>query len=582
MDLSTRAARHGVATRYRSDRGEWVDVPPATVEAVLVALGEDDAADAAGPPPAAVAWNGDWLGQTLPFGLHRRGDTLVISAPRRVPAPRRRHWGLFAPVPGLHSARTRHLGDLADLSALVDLVVGHGGDTVLTLPLNATFAPDEASPYSPVSRRFWNELAIALDRVPEIVAAGLAAPHPPDRHVDVARAHDALSRALAAGRAGLDGLGRRATAFARFTTERPDAVAFATWRAGHGHQHPAIDPDDRIEHHLYAQWLLDEQLTALAEHARRAGALLGLDLALGTHPGGFDVATYDEFVPGVTVGAPPDHFFPNGQDWGFPPVHPRRSREHGHRVLREALAAHLRFAGLLRIDHVMGLARQYWIPAGAGPHEGTYVQYPLEELMAIVCLEAHLAGALVAGENIGTVPPEIDRAMADHGILGTWVAQGAVEALVETGRAAPAPAASLASINTHDMPTLVGFLAGADVDERAALGLVDERTAGAQRERRRLVRAAVERHVGSQDPARILGSLVGEMVAGPAAVVVISVDDLGLEPEGLNLPGTSDERPNWTRVCPGPLEDLDDLPAARTVFAALSRGMLQPPEGDRE
>jgi 4-alpha-glucanotransferase len=317
---------------------------------------------------------------------------------------------------------------------------------------------------------------------------------------------------------------------------------------------------------------MDEQLEAHARDARATRQLLGLDLARGPHPDGYDVwRGRPTFAVTANAGAPPDTFFVGGQDWGFPPQIPRAAQEHGHDYFRRAIAHHLRHATLLRIDHVMGLRRLYWVPHGAAPTEGTYVEYPAEELFAIVALESHRAEAVVIGEDLGTVPPSVRAAMRRHGLVGSWVAQGALDDVTRRGDFDRPRRRTVASLNTHDMPTFAGYLAGQDIDDRVDLGQIDEVTAAAQRaERARTIEATrALLDVDGSDDHDLLDALVDDMGRSDASIVLVNLEDLWLEPRPHNVPGTSSERPNWRRRAAHPLDGIDDLPRARGTVARL-------------
>jgi 4-alpha-glucanotransferase len=633
MTLAALAARHGVARSYRTDRGELVTVDRDTVVAVLAALGVDtsgrgwisraiadhDAELAARlVPPVLVAWDGVLhvpdaperlltledgstrpldaeVVRDLPLGYHelrvadggREATGTVISTPVRAWGSRRRprHWGVYAPLFALRATRDHPgPGDLADLRALAEWVAAAGGDTVLTLPLLAAFLdePQEVSPYSPVSRLMWNELYVALDREPPVTGA------PDADYVDYHGAAAATRRAIEAEVRRLDADPVAAGDLQRFLAERTDVSDYARFRAAqarHGRNWrdwPAalrdgtIEPADvdprEVRYHAVAQWLMDRQLEELARDARATGRLFGLDLSIGTHPDGYDVwRGRTTFAATANAGAPPDTFFVGGQDWGFPPQLPRAAQASGHDYFRRAIAHHLRHATLLRIDHVMGLRRLYWVPHGAAPTQGTYVDYPAEELFAIVTLESHRAQAVVVGEDLGTVPPSVRVAMRRHGLVGSWVAQGALDDLPRRGDFDRPARRTVASLNTHDMPTFAGYVAGQDIDDRLDLGQIDEEAAASQREERARTIAASRALFGvaDGDDHALLDALVEDMGRSDASIVLVNLEDLWLEPRPHNVPGTSTERPNWRRRAAHALDELGALPRAGGTLARL-------------
>ncbi|HKH87698.1 MAG TPA: 4-alpha-glucanotransferase, partial [Acidimicrobiales bacterium] len=479
---------------------------------------------AAGLPPNAR--------DRLPFGYHAlhtaAADVIVISAPVRVRPLEPRSWGLFAPTYALRDERGRGSGDLTCLERLGRLAGSLGASYLATLPLLADYcATDEPagrpdggplSPYSPLSRMWWNEAYLDVDRVPGLSGAGRLAsgapedqlPADPPENVDLAgvgaRVRSFLQR-------GLDGLaasrGARRAAFEAFQRERPDVVRYAAFRAAaeakgtDRARWPAhwvagrIAPDDdvsaaSVERHMYAQWLTDEQVAGVAASTASRGCRLMLDLPVGCRPDGYDTwafpssfagaAAEPEAAGGVSVGAPPDAFFGEGQNWGFRPLDPEGERLAGYPVVRGSLSHLLRHAGALRIDHVLGFQRLWWIPAGASPREGAYVSYPSEELVALACLEAWRRDATVVGEDLGTVDPELRALIGAHGIAGMNVAVFDLERQADLARQEPPGA--VAFVDTHDTATFAGWLESADIDQRQRLGLLADKEAGASRRRR--------------------------------------------------------------------------------------------------
>jgi 4-alpha-glucanotransferase len=540
----------------------------------------------------------------VPPGYHRLlvsagarvASATVISAPGRVwrpeaarttrrPTRRARHFGVYAPLFALHRHDLAPPGDFHDLATLLDWVGAHGGDTVLTLPLLASFLdePQEVSPYSPVSRLMWNELYVSLD--------GHRSGETDPARIDYVAAARDTETAIRAAIPGIDADPFASADLMRHLAARPEVGPYSRFRAAQSVlgrnwrvwpvamrdgdlDGPDVDPRhvplEVARYHAIAQWLADTQLGEVGRRARAHDRLLGLDLAIGTHPDGYDVWRHrDTFATRANVGAPPDTFFVAGQDWGFPPLLPDAARRSGHTYFRQALAHHLRHATLLRIDHVMGLHRLYWVPHGAAATAGTYVAYPSDELFAIVCLESIRAEAVVVGEDLGTVPPAVRSAMRRHALTGTWVTQGALDDLPRKGTYAAPPRAVVASLNTHDMPTFAGFVAGADIDDRLALGQIDDETAVAQHAERAAVVAAAESAFATSGAAGLRDHLVGDLGQSPASVALVNLEDVWLETRPHNVPGTSTERPNWRRPAAHPVDQLDDVPGAAAVLTRL-------------
>jgi 4-alpha-glucanotransferase len=561
---------------------------------------------------AVSTWTGEALGWTragstrrftvrppeeLELGYHHatvsigglRAETFVVRAPRRAPALSaavHHGWGVFAPTYALHGNVAGGMtGTFTDLDELARWARGHGATIVSTLPLLATFVdePLDPSPYSPVSLRFWNELFVDLARVPEIADADIG-------WDEIRRAHaEPLIDWRAAGRsqrrsfqAGLRRLrergGARADDFERFRATTPDLREYATFRAAVEELGPdrrgwpaglrsgaidgaAVDPA-RVELHEYAQWLAEEQIGALAASLHDRGQCLALDLPVGCNPAGFDGWRSPEaFVEGATVGAPPDEFFTRGQNWGFRPAHPFGRRARGYAELRAVLAHHLRHAGMLRIDHVMGLYRLWMIPDGLDAADGAYVREPVEELFAVHSLEAHRFRSAIVGENLGTVPREVDELLERHRWLGMFVAEFSLDAGADDVLVPP-PTAVVASIGTHDTATFGAFWAGTDIDDRERLGAIDAGVAADERRGRDEVRAALVRRFGhdegphangepledEREAHEVLAGLLGAMGRSDAALVLVTLEDLWLERHPQNIPGVGGaEYPSWRR-----------------------------------
>jgi 4-alpha-glucanotransferase len=519
------------------------------------------------------------VSRTLPHGYHRlsvesKGKLeacAVISAP--VLAYRRpgdhRSWGVGTHLAALRSNRSRSLGDLRDLEMLCRWLRERGGDLVTVLPLLPTFNSDpaEPSPYSPVSRLFWSELILDLgdahrataaperldvqvaDR--EVRAALGGIPVPPASAVD-----DELIRYV-----------RFRGAQARYGRNWRDWPAPA--RAG------TLTPNDidtgEAHFHLVAQTLLRRQLHDLRNDLERDGMRLGLDLAVGVHPDGYDPWSRQSlFGEGMSVGAPPDQGFPSGQDWGFTPVLPEVSRREGHRYLAASIAHQAGLASVLRVDHIMAWTRLYWIPHGMSLHEGTYVSYPAEELFAILTLESHLQRCEVVGENLGTVPQEIFEALPRHRIWGMYLAEFQASGGPEIE---PPSEADVALIGTHDTPTFAGWLSGDDIGERVRYGLLKESAVPSVTEERGMAVQWLAQRLGqdANDRGAYLSALLEWLGRSESPLVVPWLEDFWLEERGVNLPGTpSSVRPNWLLPMRRLLEDIFGDPQVERLVRVLN------------
>ncbi len=296
---------------------------------------------------------------------------------------------------------------------------------------------------------------------------------------------------------------------------------------------------------------------------------LGLDLAVGVHPDGYDPWAWPGlFAEGISVGAPPDAGFPSGQDWGFGPVLPTASRRQGHRYLAAAIRHQAGLSGVLRIDHVMALSRLYWIPAGMDRSDGTYVSYPLDELFAVLSLESVRNRCEIVGENLGTVPPEIGDALARHGAPGMYLAE--FESYAHEIR--PPGTREVAMIGTHDTPTFAGWTRGVDIEERVQFGLMPEEGKAEELEQRREAGHRLASHVGGDpdDEPGFFSAVLEWLGRSPAPLVIPWLEDLWLETRSVNLPGTSSGvRPNWRR----PMARLLDDVIVDPVVQGLAQGL---------
>jgi 4-alpha-glucanotransferase len=563
------------------------------------------------------------LGERVRIGRHDlwidAGDnsivrSLVLSAPRRCPQPTGRTWGMFAPLYAVRSDDDWGVGSFADLEHLRGWIETAGGTIGATLPLFAQFLDErilEPSPYSPASRLFWNETYLEVERAHGLDGCAEAREVLDDpafrEHVAGLRKADLADHpaVAAAKRRVLDPLAQasfrgtvpeglaafaadpRATDYARF---RAEVERRGTWwgewpeAERNGTLAGSALEDERARYHLFVQWLASEQLSAAAGRARAAGGGLMLDLPIGVNGAGYDVwRERHSFAPDAAAGAPPDAFWSQGQDWGAPPPHPFGARENGYRYHHEMFQTLFRYAAVARIDHVIGLHRLYWVPRGASAKDGVYVRYRADEWYALLSIAANETGAVVVGEDLGTVPGYVRPAMRSHGLLRTFVVQREAS---DQGLPEP-PASSVATLNTHDMPTWAGFWRGDDVPLRQELGLIDDEQAEKIRDGRRSMRLAMPASLPESDlrpdpdgadPRASLEAALERLAAGPAAIVMASLGDLLLEVDPQNVPGTGPERENWRRRFPWTLDDLRRRPEIESMLERIDR--IRHAEGD--
>jgi len=602
-ELVSRAHDHGVAVSYQDWQGRLVEVADATLAAVLDTLG-----DCRSTAPAAS----------------RPGADCAVA-----PFPARRSWGFAVQLYSLRSRASWGHGDLRDLA---DLAVWSGrelgADFVLVNPLHAAepLPPISPSPYLPMTRRHISPLYLRIEDIPEygrLSAADRAridALASPLRTASTTAALLDRDAVWAAKREALEIIravrlspARRAE-FGAFRARDRDALDdWAAWCAiaeVHGRDWrswppPLTDPRsaevaalrrrlaDRVDFHAWLQWLAAAQAATAQAAARRAGMSIGViaDLAVGAHPGGADAwARQDVIVPGISVGAPPDEFNQRGQDWTLPPWHPGRLAAQAGRPLAELIAATTRHAGGMRVDHVMGLARLWWIPAGMAPGMGTYVRYDHELIGGVLAVEAARAGALVIGEDLGTVEPWLRHFLAERRVLGTSMLWFERRADGTPRRPGGWRRGCLATVGTHDMPPASAFLTGDQVRFRAALGLLTrpeaEERAAARADAGRWLRTLAREGLlagpagpHGTTPEEFTAALYGYLTRTPAMLIGVSLADAAGERRPQNMPGTVDEYPNWRIPLTGRegepvlLEDLQAHEGVRAVVRAVDAGL---------
>ena len=538
---------------------------------------------------------------------------LTVAPPRcHLPAALRagkRVWGIAAQLYTLRRAQgDQGIGDLTDLAALARGAHAIGAAAIGINPLHALFPQDRtrASPYYPSDRRFLEPLCIDVAALPvdsPALRAALAVAAPVFAALASATLLDypgvweakraVLETAFAAFQPGPDFFafiaegGEALLSYARF-----QAIAElhgADWRrwpvALQDPSNPAVAaaaPPARVEFALFLQWIADRQLAAAA--AASGGMDIGLyrDLAVGAAPDGAEAwAAGNLLMQGVCVGAPPDPLGPQGQIWGLPPPDPRRLRAAGYAPFAALLRANMRHAGALRIDHVMGLARLFLVPDGGRAQDGTYLAFPLRDLLGHLALESVRARCLVVGEDLGTVPDGIRAALAEHDVLSYQV----LRFNRDWDRLRPPtryPVNAVACAATHDIAPLAGWWQETDIDERAALGLLDAGAEAAERRARAAERAELQELLNAEelDGKDLLAAVHALLLRTPCRLVLVQADDLAGETVGVNLPGTDRERPNWRRRLAVNVPALCALAGAlpRTPAGALP---LHPTRGQR-
>ena len=583
----------------------------------------------AGTAPAGRDRNGIRL-PALASGVHSLfvetgegpEEVTVIAAPKSVPmlpdvTGRNRLWGVNAALYGLRSERNLGVGDFADLARAAGIFGGVGAGFIGINPVHALGWADHdvISPYSPSHRGFLNPLYVAVDGIfgsglPENVKriiqgegteiAALRASEKVAYERYNARQRRLLEAAFEAFETAKDASEK--VAFDQFCAERGEALSkFALfeaisetrgpdWRTwpenlrdanGPGAQAMRVKLADRLRFHSWLQWAAERQLGAAQDQAKASDMALGLyiDLAVGSRRGGAETWCETETVAqGVSIGAPPDHLSPAGQNWNLATFAPEKLFRNKYKAFRNTISEAMRYAGVLRIDHVLGLNRSFWIPDDGSP--GGYIRQPFEALLAIVAIEAERANTVVIGEDLGLVPLGFREALAARGLYSYSVLQYEKDGEGHFRDPATLRDQSLACFGTHDTPTLKGFWKGRDIDWWRKLGWIDDAKAAENRQGREREKADLLALDGSDMQA---GSSFGDvsthihglLAQSPAAMVSVQLDDVLGHCEAQNLPGTTDEHPNWRRRCKLPLESFE----GDARFSRLGRQMEQSGRG---
>ncbi|HET9611530.1 MAG TPA: 4-alpha-glucanotransferase [Acidimicrobiales bacterium] len=605
----------GIDDGYHDVHGVWHPTPPETRTALRAAM--HPGGDPEAPPPAhEPLWvvragatepllgpcelrleGGDTrraegsLPPDLPIGyheLHPIGDgdpSRLIVTPGRCHLPGDlRAWVLSVQLPACRSAESWGIGDLADLRAIGTWAAARGAGMVAVSPLHAPLPLDriEPSPYFPSSRRWSNPLVLRIEELPGAAGdadvgelAARARRLDAEPIIDRDQVWDLKRRALELlwERAGpdlrlarwRDEMGAELETYARFCAladhhgrgwrdwppehRRPDLPGVTAFAAAQA---------DRVAFWAWVQFQVHQQL-------RRAEEPLPLltDLAIGVHPDGADAWAMQHMLAlDVRVGAPPDEFNRAGQDWGLPPLIPHEVRAAGYAPLASLWRAAMGHGGGLRIDHVMGLFRLYWIPPGGGPADGAYVRYRGDEMLAVLAVESARARAVVAGEDLGTVEQEVRHALGQAGVLSyrlAWFEEAPPEHY---------PPQALAAVSTHDLPTIAGVWTGEDAADQRAAGIEPDEDA-LERLRGKLMGLT---GLGPDAPVEDVIVATHERLArAPSALVAATMEDCLALRHRPNVPGTTHERPNWSAALPIPLAEVFTDPLVSRVVAAVHR-----------
>jgi 4-alpha-glucanotransferase len=570
-DLEALARRWGVEPGFHDVFGNWRVVPDEVLRQVIAALSAGNAEPAAMEAPSSIvrAFQGDG----------------------------RRLWGLAVQLYAVRSRRNHGIGDFRDLRDIVAIAARAGAAAVGLNPLHALFLdrPELTSPYAPNSRLFVNPLYIALDELDwfrrgdipdaETVRRGHLVDYPAVSALKLAAFRAAYGRFLS------DASPEQRDDFDTFRDERGESLkrfaCFEMLRARHAPvpwwQWPApwSSPNDveietmhRAEREQcgffeFLQWVADRQLAQCQHHASQKGMTIGLylDLAVGAEPAGAGAwSNQQAVVASLSIGAPPDALNRAGQNWGLVPFNPHTLPAHDFAAFRQLLAATMRHAGAVRLDHVLGLMRLYLIPHGAG--EGAYVRYPFEQLLRVIAEESQKHRCIFIGEDLGTVPEGFRETVARWGVWSYRVMMferrhgGAFKSPDEY------PADALATFNTHDLATFSGWMSGHDLLTKRAIGLITESDEDRARDRDAL-RTGLAGY--AEDGTDSIAAAARFLAASPSRLVAVSIEDVLGVADQVNIPGTTDRHPNWRRKLPVALEDWDKQPAFIEIADAFRR-----------
>jgi 4-alpha-glucanotransferase len=585
-EIEIAAENCGVEAGYHDVFGRWHAVCPETLSRLVAALSGGEAG--AG-------------GEKQNEAESRRRDRAFQGDGRRL-------WGPAIQLYALRSRTNWGHGDFADLRGLIAVAANFGASAIGLNPLHALFPdrPEQVSPYAPNSRLFLNVLYIDVMSIPEfpgLEASGLGPAVAAARAGELIDYPSVTRTKLAGLRAAYDRFRSAASPVRRadfedYRQEQGEALlrfsCFEVLRRRHAPKswrewpEPWRRPDtttliqfreenrDECEFQEFMQWVAARQLHSCQDDARLRGMSIGLytDLAVGIDPNGADAwSRQDVVLADFSIGAPPDEFNPAGQNWGLAPFHPHGMAANDYEPLRRLMRAAMSYSGAVRMDHVLGLNRMFLIPHGRGAADGAYVRYPLDALLSVVAEESNRAHCIVIGEDLGTVPDGFREKLSRWGL---WTYRVMMFERDHDGRFRPPeayPAEALATFNTHDLPTFRGWLTGADLRTKRAIGVdpgeTEEARARARETLRWILAERAQEH--AHDDFAAAATVLAQT---PCRLVMVGLDDILDVIQQINIPGTVDQHPNWRRKLPVDIEDLaaqEGLQKVAQTFAKAGR-----------
>ena len=537
------------------------------------------------------------LARELPVGYHElsvryeggEAKGKLFSAPKKTTAFTKtlpaKQWGMFAPLYGMKSQTDWGIGDLTEMARAQKEIHERGGGFFGTLPLLSSSGEGteyDPSPYSPVSRLFWNEIFLDVESLVRKTKSPAAealinkksfqeslAKVRETKFVDYPAVFSLKKQVLKIlSIEFFENGGADTAAFRDFLKRAPLVKTYAEFRS--------TDTQER-DYHIYVQYEMDQNLKLLSDKTKEGSAAgLYLDFPVGVSRAGFDASHFrSSFLNGASAGAPPDAFFSGGQSWGFSPLHPTRLRDEGYTYFIQCVRLHMQYAKILRLDHIMGLHRIYAIPDGMDPKSGTYIRYRENEFFALLLIEAERAGVRIVGENLGTVPEAIDAALANHDCLGMWVLpfEGGDHPAVAIKKA---PRRSLACLNTHDMVPFKGHLEVLDLKWFEDLKVLDPKLGAELRvDRKRQVKSWIK-DLGIKDEHEIFKKLLELMAVSEPELLLVNIEDLWDETEPQNIPGTWKEYPNWRKKIQLPFESWSTNKEIKSFLETITKLRAQP------